>query len=80
MNAIDVDDNRPVPLGQEANLDLITRPLAEALDILPPFQAGLALVAAGLDILPAAHCGQCYRDHLQLNRAELDSLRAESAN
>jgi hypothetical protein len=56
MDAIEIDDDRPVPLGQEHNLDLITRQLAEALDILPPFEAGLTLLAASLGVLPAAHC------------------------
>ena len=74
---IDVPDDAPVPLGQEDNLNLISDILARAVDILPPFHAGLALVAAGLDLLPAAHCADCYREDLLKVRAEVDRLLGE---
>jgi len=78
MNSvIEVDDDRAPAFGQEANLDLIAGLLAEAVDAQPPFGAGVALIAAGLDILPAAHCRQGYREHLELIRAEVERLLAE---
>jgi hypothetical protein len=78
MNAsVELDDDRPPAFGQEANLDLIADLLTKALEILPPFEAGLALVSAGLDILPAAHCRDCYRKHLELIKAEVERLLAE---
>jgi hypothetical protein len=66
--------------GQEGNLNVVADLLTKALDILPPYEAGLALIAAGLDVLPVARCAGHYREALLQVRAEVDRLLAESAN
>jgi hypothetical protein len=50
-----------------------------AIELLPSSAAGLALVACGLDILPAGRCLDHYRDALIEVRAEVDRLLAELA-
>jgi hypothetical protein len=70
-------DNHVAPLGQEDNLNQIADILTEAMDLLPPEQAGMALVAAGLDLLPAGRCASHYRAGLLEVRAEVDRLLAE---
>ena len=80
MAAIAVDDDRPPAFGQEGNLDLITDLLGQALDVLPAYDAGLALIAAGLDVLPAGRCAGHYREALLQVRSEVDRLLAAGAS
>jgi hypothetical protein len=58
---------------------LVSEALIAAIELLPSSAAGLALVACGLDILPAGRCLDHYRDALIEVRAEVDRLLAELA-
>jgi hypothetical protein len=70
-------EDRVTPLGQEENLDLVSEALMTAIEPLPASEAGLALIACGLDILPAGRCLGHYRAALLQVRAEVDRLVAE---
>jgi hypothetical protein len=71
-----IDEDRPPAFGQEANLDRVTDLLGEVIAALPDSEVALALVSAGLDVLPT-HCADCRRQQLEMIRVEVDRLLAE---
>ena len=70
-------EDRPIPLGMEQELDQVADQLFAAIEPLPAKDAGLCLVAAGLDLLPGGRCEGHYREALLEVRGEVDRLLAE---
>ena len=61
-------------------MNLIGADLIAAIDQVPASDAGLALIAAGLALLPCGRCTTAQRAELMQIRAEVDRLLADTVS